>query len=131
MDHIFKICAIVLIVCVIGLVVEKTEKDITIVLTICTCCCIFLGCISFFRPVMDFVYSLEKIAVVDSQALRIVFKAVGISIIAEISSLICQDAGRSALGKTVQVSATIWILWVSLPLFTKLIELVTQIMDGT
>lgn len=130
MDYIFKICAAILIVCVIGLVIEKKEKDITIVLTICSSCCVLLFCLSFLRPVMEFVHSLEEIAMVDSQALRIVFKVIGISMIAEISSLICQDAGRSALGKAVQVSATVLILWISLPLFTKLIELVSKILGG-
>ncbi len=130
MDYIFKICAAILIVCVISLVIEKKEKDITIVLTICASCCVLLFCLSFLRPVVEFVHSLEEIAMVDSQALRIVFKVIGISMIAEISSLICQDAGRSALGKAVQVSATVLILWISLPLFTKLIELVSKILGG-
>lgn len=130
MDQVFKICAAVLIVCVISLVIEKKEKDITVVLTLCTCCCVFLFTVSFLRPVVDFIHSLEHIAAVDSQALRIVFKVIGISLIAEISTLICQDAGRSALGKAVQVSATVLILWVSLPLFTKLMELVSKIIGG-
>lgn len=130
MDHIFKICALVLIVCIISLVIEKKEKDMALVLTICTCSCVFLVCVSFLRPVMDFIHSLEAISAIDSQALKIVIKVVGISALAEISSLICQDAGHSALGKAVQLSATIWILWASLPLFTKLIEIVTKIMGG-
>lgn len=130
MDHVFKLCAIVLIVCVISLVIEKKEKDLTIVLTLCTCCCVFLFCISFLRPVLDFVHSLETIAIMDADAFGIVFKVIGISLIAEISSLICQDAGRASLGKAVQVSATVLILWVSLPLFTKLMDLISKILGG-
>ena len=130
MEHVFKICAAVLIVCVISLVIEKKEKDMTILLTICTCCCACLFAASFLRPVVDFIHSLEHIAAVDTQSLRIVFKVVGISLIAEISTLICQDAGRSALGKAVQISATVMILWVCLPLFSKLMELVSKIIGG-
>ena len=130
MDQVFKICAAVLIVCVISLVIEKKEKELTIVLTICTCCCVCLFVVSFLQPVIDFIHSLQEIAAVDYQSLRIVFKVVGIGLVAEISSLICQDAGKSALAKVVQVSATVLILWVSLPLFTKLIELVSKIIGG-
>lgn len=130
MDQVFKICAAVLIVCVISLVIEKKEKELTIVLTICTCCCVCLFVVSFLQPVIDFIQSLQNIAAVDYQSLRIVFKVVGIGLVAEISSLICQDAGKSALAKVVQVSATVLILWVSLPLFTKLIELVSKIIGG-
>lgn len=130
MDQIFKICAAVLVICVISLIIEKKEKDIAVVLTLCTCCCVCLFAASFLLPVVDFVHSLEHIATIDTQVLRIVFKVVGISLLSEISSMICQDAGHSALGKVVQVSATVLILWVSLPLFTKLIELVSKIIGG-
>lgn len=130
MDHVFKICAAVLIVCVISLVIEKKEKDMTIILTICTCCCVSLFAMSFLRPVVDFIHSLEHIAAVDTQALRTVLKVIGISLIAEISTLICQDAGRSALGKAVQISATVVILWVCLPLFSKLMDLISKIIGG-
>ena len=130
MNQIFKICATVLIACVISLVIEKKEKDLAVILTLCSCCCVIVFSLSFIRPVVDFIHSLERIASIDQQALQILFKVVGISLVSEMSSMICQDAGRSALGKTVQICATIIILWISLPLFTKLIELVSKIMEG-
>lgn len=130
MEQVFKICAAVLIVCVVSLVIEKKEKDFTIVLTICTCCCVILFAVSFLNPVLDFIHSLQDIAMVDIEALRIVFKVIGIGMVAEISSFICQDAGKAALAKIVQVSATVLILWISLPLFTNLMELVNKILGG-
>ncbi len=130
MDHFFKICAGVLIACVISLVIEKKEKDLSAVLTICTCCCVCLFIVTVLDPVLDFIYSLQNIALVDMQSLGVILKVVGIGIVAEISSMICQDAGKSALGKVIQISATVFILWVSLPLFSKLIELVSNIIGG-
>ncbi len=130
MDLFFKICAAVLLVSVVSLLIEKKEKDLTLVLTICTCCCIGICLVTFLQPVIRFVESLKNLAAMDSQSLEIVFKVVAIGLIAEISSLICQDAGKSALGKMLQASATAMILWISLPLFTKMMDLITQIIGG-
>ncbi len=130
MDQFFKICAGVLIVCVISLVIDKKEKDLSLVLTICTCCCVCLFIASFLDPVMEFIHALQDIALVDTQSMGVVMKVVGVGIVAEVSSLICQDAGRSALGKVVQIGATVLILWVSLPLFSNLIELVSKMIGG-
>ena len=46
----------------------------------------------------------------------------------EITSLICTDAGNAALGKSVQILATCGILWLSIPLFTSLIDLLNKIL---
>ncbi len=130
MDLFFKICGAVLLISVICLLIEKREKDLTLVLSICTCCCVGICLVSFLQPVLQFVHSLRAVATIDEEVLRIVFKVVAIGLIAEISTLICQDAGKSALGKMLQASATAVILWLSLPLFTRLMDLIRQIMGG-
>lgn len=129
MDMFFKICGGVLTVCVMCLLIEKKEKDLAMLLTLVTCCCVGLCVIRFLEPVMQFVRQLEQISAVDTQAIQIVFKVVGIGVLAEISCLICQDAGKSALGKLLQIAATTLILWLALPLFTRLLELVTGILN--
>ena len=66
----------------------------------------------------------------DSGTLRILLKAVGIGLVSEIAALVCADAGNSSLGKTVQLLGSAVILWLSLPLFTMLIELLQRIMGA-
>ena len=55
-------------------------------------------------------------------------KAVGIGVISEIAVLICQDSGNAALGKGLQLLATIVVLWLALPLMQGLLELVQKIL---
>ncbi len=129
MDIFFKICGGVLTVCVICLLIEKKEKDLALLLTLITCCCVGLCVLGFLEPVLQFVRQLEHISSVDSQVLHVIYKVVGIGVLAEISSLICQDAGRAALAKMLQAAAAALILWLSLPLFTKLLELVSGILN--
>jgi hypothetical protein len=53
---------------------------------------------------------------------------VGIGIMTEIGGLICTDGGSSSLGKTVKMLGSAVILWLSLPLYAKLMELLQKIL---
>ena len=78
--------------------------------------------------ILLFVNDLKILGKIDASFLAILLKAVGIGLIAEITSLICTDAGNAALGKAVQILATCGILWLSIPLFTSLIDLLNKIL---
>jgi hypothetical protein len=45
-----------------------------------------------------------------------------------LATLICTDAGNTALAKTVQILTTAMILWLSIPLFESLLDLVQAIL---
>ena len=60
--------------------------------------------------------------------LQIVMRSVGIGLLSEITLHICTDSGNTALGKTLQILGNAIILWLSLPIFTKIIELIEEIL---
>lgn len=83
---------------------------------------------SYLSPVIDFLRTLETLGSLDSDLVEILMKAVGIGILAEISAMVCTDAGNASLGKAVQLLGTAVILWLSLPLFKALVELLQSIL---
>ncbi len=129
MDTFFKLCGAVLLVCLLCLLIEKKEKDLAMLLSLAACCFAGICLVGFLEPVVQFVRQLQDICTMDSALVQIIFKVVGIGVLAEVSSLICQDAGKSALGRLLQVCGGALILWLSLPLFTKLLDLITKILD--
>ena len=46
----------------------------------------------------------------------------------EIANLVCKDAGNESMGKSVQLLGTAVILYLSMPLFTALIDLLQKIL---
>lgn len=83
---------------------------------------------SYLEPVVDVFHKLQSWGQLDWDMLSIVLKALGIGLVAEIACLICADAGNAALGKALQYLATVVILWLSVPLLSSLMDLITQIM---
>lgn len=66
---------------------------------------------------------------VDSDLIGILIKSVGIGILTEITVLVCSDAGHTSMGKALQIMATGAILWVCLPLFNSLLDLLENILN--
>ena len=131
MDIFLKAVAGVLVAVILGLILSRSGKDYSSILSIAVCCAVATAAISFFRPVVDFVSQLEVIANLDRELLSVMLKSVGIGILAELVSLVCADAGNAALGKVLQLVASSIILWLSVPLLNQLIELVENVLSTT
>ena len=113
---------------VLGLMRNKQGKDMGTVLSIAVCCMVAMIAISYLQPVVEFLQKLETLGGLDESMVGILLKAVGIGFVAEIAGLICSDAGNSSLGKSIQILGSAVILWLSIPLFNSLIELVQEIL---
>lgn len=130
MDIFIKSTAGVLITIVLILALSKQGKDISLLLTIAVCCMLVSTAIIYLNPVTDFLDRLQSIGQLDSETLTILMKAVGIGLLAEITGLICTDAGNASLGKALQLLATATVLWMSIPLLNELIELIDKILGA-
>ena len=130
MDIFIKSTAGVLITIVLILALSKQGKDISLLLTIAVCCMLVSTAIIYLNPVTDFLDRLQSIGQLDPETLTILMKAVGIGLLAEITGLICTDAGNASLGKALQLLATATVLWMSIPLLNELIELIDKILGA-
>ena len=128
MDRFWQVIAGVLLAVVLGAILGKSSKDMMLVLTMVACCLVLAAAFAYLEPVLDFVRKLQELGQLDQTMSGVLLKVVGIGVVAEIAVLICNDAGNGALGKALQILATVVILWLSLPLMQSLMELVQKIM---
>lgn len=126
MDTFIKATGGILIAVILILMLGK--KEYSLMISIAVCAMVSIIAIGFLDPVIGFFSKLQTLGQFDSQLMQIVLRCVGIGILSEITSVICTDAGNAALGKTIQILGCCVILWLSLPLFTNLIELVEEIL---
>ena len=130
MNIYFKVISGVLLAVSLCLVVEKRDKDLALVLSIAVCCMVAAASATFLSPVLSFWKKLEDVGQLDHTMVDILLKAVGIGLLGELVSLLCQDFGRNAVGKTVQLLSSAVILWLSLPLFQSLMDMLERILGG-
>lgn len=124
------VCGI-LICTILSLILSKQAKDFSGLLIICACCLVLVGAVGYLKPVFALIDRLAELGQLNGQMLSILLKSVGIALISEVTCLVCVDAGAGAMGKALQVLATAVILWLSIPLFNELINLVEKILSNT
>lgn len=130
MERFYQAAAGILVAVILMLTLRKQNSEMSLVLSVLVCC--MVGCVSigFLQPVIQFLRRLQTLGALDSTFLESLLKIVGICVTSEIASLICEDSGNGALGKVLQFLASAVVLYLSLPMLTKLIDLVEDILKN-
>ena len=126
----WKAAAAALVTVILSLALGKQEKDIGAILSMAVCCIVMVSALIYLEPVLDFLRELEAVGDLQGDFLGTLLKALGIGLVAEIASTVCTDAGNGSLGKTVQTLGSAVILYLSLPVFRALMDMVSQILEG-
>lgn len=125
-----KACGAVLIGVILVLIVSKSSKDLALVLAAAVCVMVALTAMEYIRPVLEFLTKLEDLGNLDHSMIRILLKVSGIGLITEICSLVCADSGNASVGKVMKLLGSSVMIWLSLPLYTMLIELLQRILGA-
>ena len=125
-----KTAAVALIATILGILLQRQGKEYALILSLAVCAmgaCLAMG---YLRPVLSFLEHLQVIGQLDGQMLEILFKAVGIGLIGEISGAICTDSGNASLNKMLQLLSAAVILWLSLPILEQVMDLIGEVLEG-
>jgi len=130
MGAFFQAAAAVLVASVVGLALHHQGKEFSLLLTIVVCAMVLLLAATFLKPVLSFLQELQALGQLDSELVKILMKITGICLISEIAGLVCTDAGSPSMGKALQILGTALILWLAIPVFQALLELIQTILGG-
>ena len=128
MDTFLKATGGILVALVFYLILAKQGKDISLLLTVVVCIMVVGVAVEYLTPVISVVEQLRSVGNLDSQMLNILLKTVAIALLAEIVENICSDSGNGAMGRSVQFLASGVILWMSVPLFNGLMDVLEEIL---
>ncbi len=130
MDIFLKTTAGVMIAVVLSVILAKQGKDLSVLLVLAVCAMVAVAAMGFIGDVIEFLRKLESIGNLNHDILTVLMKCVGISMLAEITALVCSDSGNAAMGKVLLLLATAVILWLSIPIFEELIELAEDVLGA-
>lgn len=128
MDLFWKTTAAVLIAAVLGLMLAQ-QKDMGVLMTIAACVMALGAAMVYLEPVLDFFWELEALAGLQSSTLLVLLKALGIGLTGQIAGTVCKDAGNSSLEKAIQILTDAMILYLSLPVFRSVLQLIQEILE--
>ena len=123
-----KTSGTVLLSLILVLTLKSHNKEIGTILAIAVCCISAIAALRYLQQVLAFLQTLEALGELDNTMVETLLKVTGIGILTEIINLVCKDSGNESMGKVLQLLGTSVILYLSLPLFHALIELLQQIL---
>lgn len=130
MNIFLKAAATVIVAVVLCIALSKSGKDLSLLLSLLVCCMVISIGITYLDSVFAFINRLKSVGNLDEDKIQIVLKATGIGMLAEITNLICTDAGYATLGKSVKILSTAVILWFALPMMESLLDLLDVILGA-
>ena len=122
----WKAAAAVLIVLVLGQAIG--QKDISLTLSMLAVVMVGILMLHYLEPVLDFLRELRQLGDIRGNMLEVLLKILGIGILTEMTQMICKDSGNACLGQAMQLLGTAVILWLSLPIFHILLDIVQEIL---
>lgn len=128
MERFLQAAAGIMAAVIMWIILSKQGKEYALILSLGACCLVLVGAFRFLDPVLDLLRKLQSLGNLQPEWLSVMLKAVGIGLVVEMGSLICSDAGNSALAKTLQILGAVAVLWLSIPLINSLIALLEQIL---
>lgn len=129
MEQFLRVTAIALMSVIVVLMLKGRDQIFAQLLSILVCTVICTLAVKGIQPVFEFVRNLRGMIGFDSDLMNILLKSVGISVTAEIAELICQDSGNSAMGKAIQLLATVIISCLCIPMLSELLDLVQEVLS--
>lgn len=128
MEAFWKAAAVLILAVILGATFEKTEKDLSILLTLAACCIVLTAAVRYFSDVVVFLWELGSGAGYPNGVLERILKISGVALMTEITEMISQDAGKNTLSKAMQFLGNAAILFLSLPLFETFLTVIQEIM---
>ena len=130
MELFWKVTAGVLLSVILILAIGKQERDFSALLILAVCCIAGMAALHLMEPVLEFLYELQSMCEMENSLFKSLLKLLGISLVCEITSMICVDAGCSALGKSIQFLGTAVIMYLSVPVLQMFVSLIRDILGG-
>lgn len=130
MERFLQLTALALVGVILAVVVGRNSRQMAAVLTLAVCCGLALGAMELLTPVTDLLARVRKLGGLDSELVKVLLKAAGAGLVGEMAALICADAGEHAMAKALELLTNTAVLWLSVPLIERLIDLVEEVLGA-
>ena len=128
MEAYWKAAAIVILTIILGITLEKSQKDIAVALIITACCAVIMVALRYISEVINFLWELTEATGNPNSFLNTLLKITGVALMTEFTGFISSDAGNSSLAKAMQFLGTSVILYLSIPIFEAFFSMIQEIL---
>ncbi len=116
-----KAAALALTAALIGIVLRRTNPEMTLLLSICTVVLIMGAALGFTKSFTELAQTVQRIFGVSETMIKPVIKCVAVAIITKMTSDLCKDSSQSAAASAVELAGTVCALCIIMPLLMSML----------
>lgn len=121
MELILKAAALALTAALIGIVLRRTNPEMTLLLSICTVVLIMGAALGFAKSFTELARTVQRIFGVSETLIKPVIKCVAVAIITKMTSDLCKDSAQAAAASAVELAGTVCALCIIMPLLMSML----------
>ncbi|MDY4487255.1 MAG: SpoIIIAC/SpoIIIAD family protein [Candidatus Limivicinus sp.] len=121
MELILKAAALALTAALIGIVLRRTNPEMTLLLSICTVVLIMGAALGFAKSFTELAQTVQRIFGVSETLIKPVIKCVAVAIITKLTSDLCKDSSQAAAASAVELAGTVCALCIIMPLLMSML----------
>ncbi len=125
---ILKITAIAFVSVFITLLLKDTNKEFSFLIMVVSGVIVLLVIFKDYAQVIEKIVATASKNGVPGSYIKLILKVIGVSYLCEFSSSAAYDAGAKAIASYIEFSCRIFIVLISMPLFTDLIHMITGLL---
>lgn len=113
---------------VLGALIKRSSKEYALLLSTGAAVVILAFVLKNAGPLVEQITSLAPAGSLSSLCLTVMLKAAGLTMLGQLAAYLCRDAGENALAYGVELAAKAAVLTAALPLLTRLLEYLGEIL---
>lgn len=130
MDGYLQVVGLVVMSVVLSLILKQFHPAFSLVLCLVTMVGLCIYGFTTLKTVMSTLESLEALTGLNNDILSPVLKTALVGILTNMTSAVCNDSGQSGTGKMVEVCGSALAIYLSLPLISAVLDMLTEMLGG-
>ena len=125
--ELFGIGILALCAVLFAALVQKSNKEYALLISLGAAMVLLLLILDRAAPLFQELRSMAGSGALEGDAIQLMLRAVGITVVGQVVSRLCKDGGESALSYTVDLAARGAVLAAALPVVGKILEYLGEI----
>lgn len=117
-----KVFVLAIVIAFLCVTVKFYKPEYALLCQLCGVAAVVIYSLSYFNGIWDALSDMISASGLDASFLKILIKALGVSVITDIVSSVCRDSSNNTLANVVELFGKTVIIVMGLPILTKLAE---------
>lgn len=124
MELIFKSAAAALLAAVAGLLIRRTNPEMSLVIGAATVAIIAASALGFAGELSTLTKTVKTLVGTSDTFIAPIFKCTAIAVVTKLTADLCRDAAQAATASAVELAGTLCAMSVSMPLIISMLRMI-------